>query len=116
MPVENSLSVGILAVQFLLETQLVLEGADLNFNNNSAETGASIAMYDSWMSVSNNTAFIEGGAIYAHQSADLYIPHALNCFIRFVDSEEYWISEAVYKSGFDIGTPLCHVSLLDVLP
>ena len=62
----------------------------LNFSNNTAEIGAGIALYDSWMSVSGgcqlvftkNTAFTEGGAIYAHHSADLYVPHLHSCFIR----------------------------------
>ena len=70
---------------------LITSKAHLVFKNNSAETGGGIALYDSWITVSNgsrldftnNTALMDGGAIYAHQSADLYVPHAHSCFIRY---------------------------------
>ena len=69
---------------------VIKKSAKLNFTSNIAETGAGISLYDSWMSVStdcqfvftNNKAFIKGGAIYAHHSADLYVPHLYSCFIR----------------------------------
>ena len=77
---------------FVRDTALVIsQNSHLTFNNNTAETGGGIALYDSWMTVShgsqlifrNNTALTDGGAIYVHQSEDLYVPHAHNCFIRY---------------------------------
>ena len=66
----------------------------MEFHNNTGEMGGAIALYDSWMSISygcrfnftNNTAFAEGGAIYAQQSSDLYVPHVHNCFLRFTNN------------------------------
>ena len=77
---------------FVRDTALVIaENSNLTFDNNTAEIGGGIALYDSWMTVShgsqlifrNNKALTDGGAIYAHQSEDLYVPHAHNCFIRY---------------------------------
>ena len=73
---------------------LIKENTHLIFKHNTAETGGGIALYESWMTVSNgsqfkfieNTALTDGGAIYAHQSADLYVPHVHNCFIRYRNS------------------------------
>ena len=69
---------------------LIGEYTEIHFTHNSASIGAGIVLYDSWMSLSrgcelifiNNTAFVEGGAIYAHQSADIYVTTIHDCFIR----------------------------------
>ena len=76
-------------------TAVIIENdTTMGFHNNTAEMGGAIALYDSWMSISsgcnfsftNNTAFAEGGAIYALQSSDLYVPHVHNCFLRFMNN------------------------------
>ena len=73
---------------------IIGENITMLFHNNRAEMGGGIALYDSWMSFSfgcsfnftNNSAYAEGGAIYAQQSADLYVPHVHNCFLRFTNN------------------------------
>ena len=80
---------------YIRTTAVIMEeSVSMVFENNTAETGGAIALYDSWISISRdchfeftqNTAFAEGGAIYAQQSADLYIPHVHNCFLRFTNT------------------------------
>ena len=70
---------------------IVTENSHLKFTNNTAQNGGAIALYGSWIAVSknskflfnNNTAIGKGGAIYVHQSKELYVPYAHNCFIRY---------------------------------
>ena len=77
---------------YVYETAVIIEEQSfLKFENNSAQNGGGVTLYDSWMAVSsgsrltfkNNNAYMDGGAIYAHQSKQLYVPYAHNCFIRY---------------------------------
>ena len=80
---------------YLRTTAVVVgENVTIDFINNTAEIGGGIVLYDSWMTLSfgctftftNNSAFGEGGAMYAQQSADVYVPHFHGCFIRFINT------------------------------
>lgn len=80
---------------YVYETAVIIgKESLLKFENNTAQNGGGVTLYDSWMAVSsgsrlhfkNNKAYIYGGAIYAHQSKQLYVPYAHNCFIRYSSS------------------------------
>ena len=106
---------------------VVTEDAQLTFYNNTAATGGGIALYDSWLAVSNgsqfifnyNMAFAYGGAIYVHKSADIYVPHAHNCFVRYSDSVTYspWKWGSVFNfTGNKAGTKTNSIYATSIIP
>ena len=77
------------------ETSITLrEDTVLNFTENTAQNGGAISLYGSWITVYNNTtlifsrnkAFQKGGAIYAYQTEEAFIPYASSCFIRYYNT------------------------------
>ena len=87
---------------------LIGEYTEIHFTHNSASIGAGIVLYDSWMSLSRgcelifiyNTAFVEGGAIYVHQSADIYMTTYHDCFIRDEkQTTEIWDARLLFSSN-----------------
>ena len=101
---------------------VINEQSLLMFDNNSAQTGGAISLYDSWITVSsgtrlsfnNNTAYIDGGAIYAHQSKQLYVPYAHNCFIQY--SSNTTDPPCRWNSSFEFNGNRAKTRLIQFMP
>lgn len=79
------------------ETSATLkESAILNFHDNSAQNGGAISLYGSWITVSNNSKLIfsnnrameRGGALYASQTNEAFLPYIHHCFIRYSSKKQ----------------------------
>ena len=75
-----------------METSVTLhENTTLVFSENMAQNGGAISLYGAWITVSNNSVVIfhknkamnKGGAIFAQQTKEEYVPYSHNCFIRY---------------------------------
>lgn len=110
------------------ETAVVIgEQALLTFFYNTAQAGGAISLYDSWITVSsesqlvfnNNTAFMYGGAIYAHQSKELYVPRSHNCFIRYSSNvaNTPWMWDSVFEfTGNKAGNKTNSIYATSIIP
>ena len=87
------------------ETSIILNNAEVLFCNNSAQNGGAISLYGSWLSISNsssmtfdsNKADQKGGAIFAYQTSEQYVPYSHICFIRSTQNDEPWKWSSTFR-------------------
>ena len=94
----------------------IQENASLKFTGNSAQNGGALSLYGSWITVSNNTKLIfinntamhMGGAVYAFQGKEAYMPYSHNCFFRYYNSSsepQEWNTQFKFFGNMASGQP-----------
>ena len=88
------------------ETAVTLkENTTLFFCENMAQNGGAISLYGAWITVSANSKLIfnknkalnKGGAIFALQTKEEYVPYSHNCFIRYMQYIAPWSWESAFR-------------------